>query len=38
VKLSHKFDAITPTDTELENIKSGLFNIFRIEFEQSFDV
>ena len=35
VKLSHKFDAITPTDTELENIKSGLFNIFRIDLNKA---
>lgn len=35
VKLSHKFDAITPTDTELENIKSGQFRIYRIDVNKA---
>jgi|LSQX01.1.fsa_nt_gb II/X family phage/plasmid replication protein len=35
IKLSHKFGAITPTTVELENIKSGLFNIFRIDLNKA---
>ena len=35
IKLSHKFDAITPTTVELDNIKSGLFNIYRIDLNKA---
>ena len=35
IKLSHKFDAITPTTVELDNIKYGLFNIYRIDLNKA---
>ncbi len=35
VKLSHIFDAITPTAVELENLKLGQFRIYRIDLNKA---
>lgn len=34
-RLSQIFNAITPTDTEIENIKLGLFRIYRIDINKA---
>lgn len=34
-RLSQIFNAITPTDTEIENIKLGLFRIYRIDVNKA---